>query len=284
MKLLRDPLLHFVILGAALFAVHAIATGIFSSNQARRVEIGGSEIEFLVANFERQWGRGPTSEEKQRLLDARVREEILYREALAVGLDRNDVVVRRRMVQKMELLTQDLAMMTDPTDDELRAFLEERAEEYRIPPRLSFSQVYFNADRRGAAVEQDARRVLAALRTENLAPSEAVEQGDPIMIDHEYVQRTPDDVRRLFGDRFAEELFALAPGWQGPVVSGYGLHLVHVGERVEGRLPEYEEIRDRLVDDFNRVRRQRANEAFYENLSSRYEVLIDGEAVADSPN
>lgn len=280
MKILRDPLLQFVILGAGLFAIHALATGLFSSNQARRVEISSSEIEFLSANFERQWGRGPTPEELQRLLAARVREEVLYREALAVGLDRNDVVVRRRMVQKMELLTQDLALMTDPSDAELRSFLEENGDEYRIPPRLNFTQVYFNVDRRGDAVEQDARRALASLRAEDLPPAEAVELGDSIMIESAYVRQTPDEVRRVFGARFAESLFDLAPGWRGPVVSGYGLHLVHVGERVEGRLPDYEEIRDRLIDDFNRLRRERANKLFYENLASRYEVIIDGKVAS----
>ena len=275
MKLLRDPLLHFMILGAVLFAVYALATGVFSSNQARRVEIGGAEIEFLVANFERQWGRGPTPEEKKRLLDARVREEILYREALAVGLDRNDVVVRRRMVQKMELLTQDLALMTDPTDQELRAFFEERRDEYRVPPRLSFSQIYFNAERRGAAVEQDALLLLAELRSARPQSDRAPERGDPIMLDHDYSRQEPQEVTRIFGDRFAESLFDLEPGWQGPIVSGYGLHLVHVGERMEGRAAKYEEIRDRLLDSYNRVRRQRANEALYRNLADRYEVLID---------
>jgi len=275
MKFLRDPLVHFLILGAVLFAVYALSTGVFSSNQARRVEIGGAEIEFLVANFERQWGRGPTPEEKQRLIDARVREEILYREALAVGLDRNDVVVRRRMVQKMELLTQDLALMTDPTDEELRAFLEERRDEYRVPPRLSFSQIYFNADRRGAAVEEDALRLLAELRSETAQPGSGSGRGDPIMLDHDYSRKDPQEVARVFGDRFAESLFDLEPGWQGPIVSGYGLHLVHVGEREEGRVAEYEEIRDRLVDSYNRVRRQRANETLFRNLADRYEVLID---------
>ena len=283
MKFLRDPLLHFVVLGAALFAIYALATGLFSSNQARRIEIGNAEVEFLAANFERQWGRAPLPEEMQRLLDARVREEILYREALAVGLDRNDVVVRRRMVQKMELLTQDLALMTDPTEEELRAFLAERGDEYRIPPRLSFSQLYFNVDQRGVDAEPSARQLLAELREGGLSPDQAEQRGDSIMIERDYDRRTPDDVRRVFGERFAEALFELDAGWQGPVVSGYGLHLVHIGDRLEGRMPEYEEVRDRLIDDYNRVRRDRANASFYENLASRYEVSIDGQTAKVDP-
>jgi hypothetical protein len=284
MKLLRDPLLHFLILGAAFFVVYALATGLFSSDDVRRIEIDTSEIEFLASGFERQWGRPPTPEELQGLVESRVREEILYREALAVGLDRNDVVVRRRMVQKMELLTQDLALLADPTEDELRKFFEERREDYRIPPRLSFSHVYFNVDRRGAAAEEDARRVLAELRAGTPPPRRAPERGDSIMIEYDYALATPGEVRRDFGNRFADTLFELEPGWRGPVVSGYGLHLVNIGERVKGRIPEFEEIRDRLVQDYNRLRRDRASEALYESLAGQYEVVIDGEIVPGFPN
>jgi hypothetical protein len=186
------------------------------------------------------------------------------------------------MVQKMELLTEDIATLADPTDEQLRAFFEENREDYRVPPRLSFSQVYFNADRRGDAVEEDARRVLADLRAAKPIPTRAPERGDSTMIGYDYTEVTPFEVRRTFGGRFADELFELEPGWQGPVVSGYGLHLVYVGERVEGRIPAFEEVRPRLVDEFNRVRRNRAKDALFESLVASYEVVIDGETV-DSP-
>jgi hypothetical protein len=199
----------------------------------------------------------------------------LYREALAVGLDQNDVVVRRRMVQKMELLSEDLALLVDPTDRELQAFFRERQQEYRVPPRLSFSHVYFNTDRRGPAAEDDAHRVLEELRAEAPPPARASERGDRFMLQYDYALRTPQEVQQAFGSRFAEALFGLESGWQGPVVSGYGIHLVNIGERVESRIPEYVEIRDRLVTDYNRMRRDRANEALYEGLREGYEVEID---------
>jgi len=284
MRFLRDPLLHFVILGAALFSIYALAAGVFSSDDVRRIEIGESEIELLAGSFERQWGRPPTPEEFRGVIRARVREEVLYRKALALGLDGDDVVVRRRMVQKMELLTEDLALLADPTEDELRTFFEEHREEYRIPPRVTFSHVYFNADRRGAATEEDARRVLAELRAETPSPDRVPERGDSTMIGYDFGLETPDEVRRVFGTRFADALFELEPGWQGPVVSGYGLHLVHVGQRVEGRVREYEEVRDRLVEHFNRVRRDRARDAMYESLAGQYVIVIDGETVSDFPD
>lgn len=284
MRLLRDPLLHFVILGTALLLIYALTTGVFSSGDVRRIEIGESEIELLAGRFERQWGRAPLPQELRGLLDARVREEVLYREALSVGLDRNDAVVRRRMVQKMELLTEDLALLADPTEDELRTFYDENLDDYRVPSRVSFSHVYFNTDRRGDASEEDARRVLAELRAETPPPTRAPERGDSIMIEYDFPLATPDELRRVFGTRFADAVFELEPGWQGPVVSGYGLHLVHVGQRVEGRVREYEMVRDRLIEHYNRVRRDRASDALYESLASRYEIVIDGKPVPDFPD
>jgi hypothetical protein len=204
-----------------------------------------------------------------------VREEILYREALAVGLDRNDLVVRRRMVQKMELLTQDLASLADPTDDELRAFFAENVDDYRIPPRLSFHQVYFNVDRRGAAAERDARRLLAELRAREPTPRRAPERGDSSLLGRDYGPVTPDEVRRSFGGDFAETLFALEPGWHGPIASGYGLHLVHVDRRIPERLPPFEEIRERLIVDYDRWRGEEAKQRLYRSLEQRYEIVID---------
>jgi hypothetical protein len=279
MKWLREPLVHFAILGAALFLTYAVASDLFVAGEARRIVIDESEIELLADGWQRQWQRPPTAEELQGLVDARVREEVLYREAQALGLDVNDIVVRRRMVQKMELLSQDLALLADPTDPELRAFFDENREDYLVPPRISFSHVYFNADRRGEAVFEDAERVLAELRVQTPPPSTAPDRGDRFMLAYEYSLRSPQEVQQAFGGRFVQSVFELEPGWHGPVVSGYGVHLVYITDRVESRVPDYGEVRDRLVLDFNRMRRDRANEALYEGLSERYEIEIDDAAI-----
>lgn len=275
MRLLRDPLFHFVALGAVLFLVYAVVSDILASDANRRIEITESEIQLLAETWQRQWQRPPTEEELRGLVQARVREEVLYREALAVGLDRNDAVVRRRMVQKMEMLSQDLALLADPTDQELQTFFQERQEEYRIPPRISFSHVYFNPDRRGAAVEEDARRALTEIRKQTPPPRTAPELGDRFMLPYEYQLLSPVEVRQQFGARFSESLFELEPGWHGPIVSGYGLHLVNVRERADSRIPAYAEIRDRLVADYNRLRSDRAGAVLFEGLSANYEVEID---------
>jgi hypothetical protein len=169
--------------------------------------------------------------------------------------------------------------LADPTDTELQGFFQERQEEYRVPPRISFSHVYFNTDRRGRAAEQDARRALAELRAATMPPERAPERGDRFMLQYDYALRSPREVQQAFGAQFAETLFELEPGWHGPVVSGYGIHLVYISERVDDRIPEYEEVRDRLVIDYNRMRRDRANELLYEGLVSGYEIEIDEEAL-----
>ncbi len=275
MKLLREPLFQFAILGVALFVVYSVAADRQASHESTMIRITGSEIDLLSATFQRQWQRPPTDFELENLIDARVREEVLYREAVAVGLDTNDMIVRRRMVQKMEMLSQDLALLADPTDGELQAFFDENKEDYRIPPEFSFSHIYFNLDNRGADAEADALKVLEDLRAQNPPPARAPERGDRFMLGHDFADRSSREVAREFGMEFTDTLTELEPGWQGPVLSGYGLHLVFLGKRVEDRIPDWTEVRDRLAMDYNRTRSDRARDALYEGLLQKYEVVID---------
>ena len=141
MKWLKEPLVLFILLGAALTLVYSVAFGAFAADESKTVAMDAAEIEILAANWERQWQRPPTEAELRGLVDARVREEVLYRSAQSMGLDQNDIVVRRRMVQKMELLSQDLATLTDPPQEELQAYFQENREDYRVPPRVSFRHI-----------------------------------------------------------------------------------------------------------------------------------------------
>jgi hypothetical protein len=282
MKLIKEPLFQFVILGIALFAVYAVASDRLASNESATIRLTPTDVELLSATFERQWQRPPVETELENLIKARVREEVLYREALAVGLDTNDMVVRRRMVQKMEMLSQNLALLADPTDNELQAYFDTNSEEYRVPPEVSFSHIYFNADNRGDAVEADALAMLAELRAQDPPPARAPERGDRFMLGHDFRDAPPSQVARSFGQQFADAVVEFDTGWQGPVASGYGLHLVYIEKRVDGRIPNWTEVRDRLVMDFNRTRTERSKEALYEGLLAKYEVEIAGEPVPRS--
>jgi len=282
MKVLREPLFQFAILGVVFFVVYSVAADRLASRESATIRITASEIELLSATFQRQWQRPPIENELENLVEARIREEVLYREALAVGLDTNDMVVRRRMVQKMEMLSQDLALLADPTDAELQAFFDDNKEDYRISPRVSFSHVYFNADRRGATVEEDALRALAEIRAQSPPPQSAPDRGDRFMLGYDFSDASTEEVAREFGQQFAGTLVELDPGWQGPVLSGYGLHLVFLEKRVEGRIPNWTEVRDRLVMDYNRTRSDRARDALYKGLLQKYEVVIEDDAIPAS--
>jgi len=275
--MIRNPLVQFAIGGLVLVAIYAWTVG-QDADSSRRVEITAQDVEFLKAGWTRQWNRAPTEQELEALIESRIREEVLYREAVTMGLDQNDMVVRRRMVQKMDLLTQDLANLIEPPEEELQAFFEERSEEYRVPARLTFSHIYFNADARGESTLVDAEAALAELLSREPQPTSAPELGDRFMLDSDYRLLAPQEVARQFGGGFAKQLFELEPGWQGPVLSGYGVHLVYVGERVEGRIPDMAEVRDRVMMDYERVRQTQARDALYEGLRARYEVIVDSGA------
>ncbi len=279
MKLLKEPLVQFVVLGTLLALVWAAASGTFARDETRVIAIDEAAIELLASTWERQWQRPPTEEELRGLVNARIREEVIYRQAVAMGLDRNDIVVRRRMVQKVELLTQDLATLSDPPEEELRAYFTEHAEEYRAPARVSFRHVYFNPDRRGPAAEVDAATLLQDVKSGRVPETQALERGDRFMLASEYRLKSPDEVAREFGTRFADALFGLESGWHGPIPSGYGLHLVQVLGRQEGRIPEYEQAREQVLLDYQRSRRERANDLLVEGLMKEYDVTVDEDAL-----
>ena len=193
-----------------------------------------------------------------------------------MGLDANDTIVRRRLVQKLEFLTEDLVAQAAPTDAELEAYFVEHQTRYEVPPRVSFAHIYFNADRRENALA-DAERVLAELETDAEPPSRAPELGDRFMLQYDYPNRSSRDVEQTFGREFAETLFRLSAQatWQGPVASSYGYHLVRVTNRTESMLPELTAVKERVRLDFESARRERANEAYLQSLLAQYDVTIE---------
>jgi hypothetical protein len=276
----REPLVQFMALGVALFALYGVLGGGSSDPRAeKRIEVTQAQIDWLRERWARQWQRPPTEAELRGLVDDYVREEVLYREALTLGLDRDDGVVRRRMVQKLELLTE--AVQAPPTNQQLQAFFDENLERYVIPEARSFSHIYFNADQRGDAVFSEAEQVLVRLNAMPHPPRRAPERGDRFLMQYDYRLHTQAEVARLFGNRLAEDLFEVEPqSWQGPIRSGYGLHLVFVSEVSPEAVPDFEQVRNRVTVDYETNQRFDAKEALYRTLSSDYEIIIDEEAVA----
>lgn len=271
---LGEPLLHFLVIGAALFALfYQVADP--EDLADNRIVISQADIDRMINLFERKLQRLPTQQELNGLVEAQIREEILYREALAMGLDRDDTIVRRRMAQKVEFLFNDLVEASEPGDAELERYRVDNAETFTEPARTSFVHVYLNADKRGARVDADAQQLLQALQREQ-DPVDPDVPGDAFMFGYAFESQSEGQVSRLFGREFAQSLAGLTPGqWQGPVASGYGLHLVFVQERTDARLPPLTEIRDTVLYELLAERRTQANQAFFEKLRERYDVIVE---------
>ena len=274
----REPLLHFLALGALLFVLFNWRGG--GSAGSNRIVITPGQIDSMVATFSRTWQRPPTEQELKGLVDDYVREEIATREAMSLGLDRDDTVIRRRLRQKLEFVAEDTIDATPPTDAQLGAWLEAHPDAFRIEPRVAFRQVYVSPDRRGAAAEGDARTLLASLNA--AGPDAPIDNaGDPLMLPREVPLSSRTDVARQFGEEFADAVLQTGPGrWAGPIRSGYGLHLVCVGQKEDARLPALSDVRPIVEREFLAERRRRELDAMYERMLERYRVTVEPRAAA----
>jgi hypothetical protein len=272
----REPLLHFALIGIVLFAVHAWLNPDGSGGAGReRVRIDDGDVEWLAHAWSRQWQRQPQRDELQALVTAYLREELLAREALALGLDVGDSVVRRRLAQKVEFLVQDTVRRAEPSEDQLRRFHSENSERFLEPERLSFSHVYFDSAQRGQATA-DALSALAALAA---GQAGAAHYGDPLLLEAEQSKVDELAVAARFGAEFARSVFALEPGaWHGPIQSGYGLHLVYVSARISSRRLDFAEARERVLGAWRRQESERREREYFAALLEKYDVVLDGAA------
>lgn len=277
-RLLHEPLLLFLLAGAALFAGHRwLHPATTATGDTHRIVVTPDDVQQMSVAWLASGRPAPTPEQTRRLIDAWVREEILFREALALGLDQNDTIVKRRLVQKMDFLAEDLSALREPTPEELRTWFREHADEFAQPPRRTFRHVYFSPDRRGGpgGAESAARRAHATLDGVAIDAPEVAGAGDPFMGQDRYPERTPNDVAKDFGPAFADALFAVPPGsWQGPIASGFGWHLVFVDDVVAGRIPDYEEVEDGVRTAWVAAQRAAWKQQSYAAMRSRYEVVL----------
>jgi parvulin-like peptidyl-prolyl cis-trans isomerase-like protein len=280
-RLLREPLLHFLLLSIALFGVYALARD-KASDRTGQIVVTQSQIEQLVIGFTRTWQRPPTAEELTGLIEDRIREEVLYREAMSMGLDRDDTIVRRRLRQKLEFLIPDLAsQIAPPTERELEAYLQQHADKYRGAPTVSFEQVFFDRERRGKSAWTDAVSALTRLNGPRGSAVNLDTVGDASLLPIELTRSQESEVARLFGGTFSQSLVKVPPGrWAGPLESSYGLHLVLVREQVAGLVPQMASVREAVLRDLQAERRQQALDAAYAKFRTRYAVVVESLAVA----
>ena len=225
--------------------------------------------------FQKQWNRNPTQQELDGLVRAHLKEEILYREALALGLEKDDTIVRRRLAQKMEFLITDVIVPAEVEDKALMAFYQKHAERYTRAARISFRHIYFNPDRRGERLLDEANATLTTLQATNVGVDTPDQYGDRFMLQQQYSQQSLDQIARMFGVDFADKLVEITPGsWQGPIKSGYGLHLVYIQQREAANIYPFAEVRERVKNDYLFELRQARNEEMLEKLKTRYEITI----------
>ena len=278
MKLHKDPLLHFIVAGALLFAGDfLINPGETTSPATDPVHIGDGEVRWLKETFANQWQRPPTSEELRGLVAGFLEEELLAREAKTLGLDRHDTIVRRRLAQKLAFLVDDTSRIVEPSDEQLRQFQDANAERFRGEARVSFAQVFFNPARRMNA-ESDAEAALISVSASG-GNERAATMGDPILLETEFYDVDARTVANLFGEDFARTIFELKPGsWTGPVKSGYGVHIVRVTNLSPATLRSFEEVRPKVLEAWRHQREIETKAAYLAKLREKYGVSVDNSA------
>jgi len=274
-RLVREPLLHFLLIGFALFlAYNALrpAENKFGSNQ---IVLTPADFEQLAVTWLAQGRPPPTAAQMQSLVELKIREEVLSREAVALGIDKGDTIVKRRLAQKMEFLIEGGAIDSDPSADTLRAWFKDNAQRFVLPGRVSFRHLYFSPDRRGENARDAAARALDQLAGKPADWTEAEALADTFMDRDYYGDRSADDLGKLFGLSFAQAVADLQPGaWQGPVESGYGWHLVFVETASPARVPAFEEVEPDVKSEWIDDQRVIAKAKAYETMRARYQILL----------
>lgn len=270
MRLLKEPLVHFIVVGGLLFAAHAaVGPSEDKVSSAPAIKITEADADWLKEMWTRQWRRPPTDEELARLVVDHLREEVLAREAKALELDVGDTVIRRRLAQKMAFLLGDTIHIAEPPEAELRALYERRPDLVRTLPRVSFTQVFFRREHGG----DRARATLAALSEGSAVPEE---QGDGLLLGDSFADQDAQALGNLFGPSFAQTVLDLPLGrWSGPVESSYGLHLVKVTAVSPSEVRPFAEVRERLAEEWRRERQETAQAQLLRGLMEKYGVSVD---------
>jgi hypothetical protein len=273
-RLLREPLVHFLAFALIVFGAYHVLAPSGDGGRTGRIVVTSGKIEQIAARFAQVWQRPPTTQELKGLIDEQVKEEIYVREALALGLDKDDTVIRRRLRQKMELLSDVGDDALSPTDAELEAYLKAHAEAFAVDPAISFQQVFLNPQRQGGAIDQTAATILENLQAR--PETDASTLGDPSLLPAEMPLTSLKSIGHVFGGEFADAIGkAKAGAWTGPIASGFGLHLVRVSERQEGRVPALSDVRDAVIREWSNEKRKELENDQLAALLKRYEVTVE---------
>lgn len=276
-RLFREPLLHFLLIGFVLFLVYGLFTPSAPSSGSSRIELSAEDLNQLQVTWMAQWKRLPTDEEMRGLIDNRVEQEILYREALALGLEQNDEIIKRRLAQKMEFLAEDVSAIREPQPEELKAWFEKNSAQFALPGRITFRHLYFSPDKRGEQARRDAEQSLQRLAGTTSDSASDSGFGDRFMDQNYFVDCSSEQVSKVFGSKFSESLFKLqsSGAWQGPVESGLGWHLIWIETITPGRIPSFEEVDpEQIKSEWTSYRREETKRKAFADIRQRYEIVF----------
>lgn len=268
--LLREPLLHFVLIGAAVFAFYAWA-GARADKTERTIHISAAEMERMAALYTSEAGTLPSAQDVQAMLASYVRDIALAREARRLGLDKDDTIIERRLAQKMSFMISDLETTPKASEAELRAHYAAHADRFERPGHISFRHVFIA---QGSGT--DTESLLAALNA--ASPPDWKSLGDPFMMQREYGDLPPREITRIFGQEFTRALTQMKAQhkWTGPVSSAFGQHLIWLSQNDPPSLPPFDEVRAAVEADWQDEARRRANEEAITDIVARYDVIIEG--------
>jgi len=276
-RLLREPLLHFLLIGFGLFLVYGLFTPSAPPSGSSRIELSAEDLNQLQVTWMAQWKRPPTDEEMRGLIDNRIQQEILYREALALGLEQNDEIIKRRLAQKMEFLAEDVSAIRAPQPEELKAWFEENSAQFALSGRITFRHLYFSPDKRGQQAREDAEQSLQRLAAKPSGSESESGFGDRFMDQNYFVDCSSEQVSKVFGSKFSESLFKLqtSGAWQGPVESGLGWHLIWIETITPGRIPSFEEVDpEQIKSEWTTYRREETKRKAFADIRQRYEIVL----------
>jgi peptidyl-prolyl cis-trans isomerase C len=276
MRLLREPLVHFVFIGAMIYVLFGLFADPALQEDDNKIVVSAGQIEVFKVSWQKRWNRAPTDKELDGIIQQYIRETVLYRQAISMGLDKNDRVIRRRLAQKMEFLVEDLATMLDPDEQTLKTWFNSNQALFQKSPRYTFTQIFIDPDKRGDATLDDAKIIKASLQAQTDPLANISELGDGLMLQDYYPNKSPIEIQKQFGGGFTQSLEKLSSGqWHGPILSGYGVHLVYVQAIIPASIPPFTTVREQVKVQWLDEQRESLNKKFYDKLINTYDIVIE---------
>ncbi len=276
----NNPVSHIILSGFILAVILLVAFGLpGQGSDNRRVVFGDADVEQVRAAWIRTWQREPTIKELRTHMQNYIREEILYREALERQYDKDDMVIKRSLVRKMDFFAASQVQASEISEDEIKAYFALRPDRYRIPRQISFVHIFFNRDQRGNQVVQDVKSAIQSLEAQAINEIDPANYGDRFMLQHNFTQMDHEQVSAKMGSIFADTLFNLSPNkWHGPLVSGYGLHAVYIYKAKDAEIPKWSDIKSQIFNDMIIEEKLAAKEQFYIEILRQYQIEYEGMA------